>query len=68
MWDAPEPGIEPVSPALAGRFSTTEPPGSLPLYFLIWQSTTNVMISEVLKYLLNDELMQFLHMIFIFQK
>ena len=25
--DLPEPGIEPVSPALAGRFLTTEPPG-----------------------------------------
>ena len=27
MWDLPGPGIEPVSPALAGRFFTTEPPG-----------------------------------------
>ena len=27
MWDLPRPGLEPVSPALAGRFSTTEPPG-----------------------------------------
>ena len=27
MWDLPRPGIEPVSPALAGRFSTTVPPG-----------------------------------------
>ena len=27
MWDLPGPGIEPVSPALAGRFSTTAPPG-----------------------------------------
>ena len=27
MWDPPRPGLEPVSPALAGRFSTTEPPG-----------------------------------------
>ena len=25
--DLPDPGIEPVSPALAGRFFTTEPPG-----------------------------------------
>ena len=25
--DVPDPGIEPVSPALAGRFFTTEPPG-----------------------------------------
>ena len=27
MWDLPRPRIEPVSPALAGRFSTTVPPG-----------------------------------------
>ena len=27
MWDLPGPGLEPVSPALAGRFSTTVPPG-----------------------------------------
>ena len=27
MWDLPSPGLEPVSPALAGRFSTTAPPG-----------------------------------------
>ena len=27
MWDLPRPGFEPVSPALAGRFSTTAPPG-----------------------------------------
>ena len=27
MWDLPGPGIEPVSPALAGGFSTTAPPG-----------------------------------------
>ena len=27
MWDLPRPGLEPVSPALAGRFPTTAPPG-----------------------------------------
>ena len=27
MWDLPRPGLEPVSPALAGRLSTTTPPG-----------------------------------------
>ena len=27
MWDPPGPGIEPVSPALAGRLLTTGPPG-----------------------------------------
>ena len=27
MWDLPRPGLEPVSPALAGTVSTTVPPG-----------------------------------------
>ena len=27
MWDPPRPGLKPVSSALAGRFSTTAPPG-----------------------------------------
>ena len=27
MWDLPRPGLESMSPALAGRFSTTAPPG-----------------------------------------
>ena len=27
MWDLPKPGLEPVSPALAGGFSATAPPG-----------------------------------------
>ena len=27
MWDLPRPGLDPVSPALAGRLSTTVPPG-----------------------------------------
>ena len=35
MWDPPRPGLEPVSPALAGRLSTTAPPGKPPnLFFL----------------------------------
>ena len=33
MWDLPRPGLEPVSPALAGRFSTTVPPGKPSSYF-----------------------------------
>ena len=34
MWDLPGPGLEPVSPALAGGFLTTAPPGKFPVYFL----------------------------------
>ena len=32
MWDLPGPGIEPVSPALAGRFLTTVLPGKSPRF------------------------------------
>ena len=39
MWDLPRPGLEPVSPALAGRFSTTAPPGK-PLTVIIDQTRT----------------------------
>ena len=31
MWDLPRPGLEPMSPALAGRLPTTVPPGK-PLF------------------------------------
>ena len=34
MWDLPRPGLEPVSPALTGRFSTTAPPGKPEYKFL----------------------------------
>ena len=54
MWDLPRPGLEPVSPALACRFSTTAPPGkpstslifkanltvTLPLFTLLYVSLT----------------------------
>ena len=36
MWDLPRPGLEPVSPVLAGRFSTTVPPGKPDQSFLLW--------------------------------
>ena len=35
MWDPPRPGLEPVSPALAGGFLTTAPPGKPPAAVLI---------------------------------
>ena len=35
MWDPPGPGLEPVSPASAGRLSTTAPPGKPSLSALI---------------------------------
>ena len=33
MWDLPRPGLEPVSPALAGGFLTTVPPGKSQKHF-----------------------------------
>ena len=36
MWDLPRPGLEPVSPALAGRLSTTAPPGK-PNHRSFWE-------------------------------
>ena len=35
MWDLPGPGLEPMSPALAGGFLTTAPPGK-PRPFFNW--------------------------------
>ena len=53
MWDLPRPGLEPVSPALAGRFSTTAPPGKPPLIFLdiICFSSLSILIIAALSYL-----------------
>ena len=36
MWYLPGPGIEPMSPALAGGFFTTEPPGKPFCPFFDW--------------------------------
>ena len=37
MWDLPRPGLEPASPAPAGRLSTTAPPGKpKPLVFVFF--------------------------------
>ena len=49
MWDLLRPGLEPVSPALAGRFSTTAPPG---------KPCENVLIKNSI-YLLEIELFLF---------
>ena len=35
MWDLPRPGLKPVSPTLAGRLSTTAPPGKPTTHFLV---------------------------------
>ena len=49
MWDPPGPGLEPVSPALAGGFSTTAPPGKpLPLLLLLSFPASTVLKLEFL--------------------
>ena len=40
MWDPPRPGLELVSPALAGRFSTTAPPGKPQFHVFLKQQQT----------------------------
>ena len=42
MWDPPRPGLEPVFPALAGRFSTTAPPGKPHTSFIWFHSVFNI--------------------------
>ena len=39
MWDLPAPGIGPMSPALAGRFLTTGPPGKVLQHYFLNQLT-----------------------------
>ena len=46
MWDLPRPGLEPVSPALAGRFSTAAPPGKPPDLFDDSHSDRREVISQ----------------------
>ena len=40
MWDLPGPGLEPVSPALAGGFLTISPPGKPQLIFELNQTSS----------------------------
>ena len=51
MWDLPRPGLEPVSPALAGRFSTTAPPGKpRSVLFCLALSFTDFLLLSQLRY------------------
>ena len=56
MWDLPRPGLEPVSPALAGRCSTTTPPGK-PLNYFFIQTSSSLISSPAVCILLSIPLM-----------
>ena len=45
MWELPGPGLEPVSPALAGGFLTTVPPGSPTDYYFKYYQTINSLVA-----------------------
>ena len=51
MWDPPRPGLEPVSPALARRLSTTAPPGKPRVLFKKKKKTSTVVSSHISKYM-----------------
>ena len=47
-WDPPRPGLEPVSPALAGRLSTTAPPGKPRYCFKKWNDVIRALFRKIL--------------------
>ena len=47
MWDLPRPGLEPMSPALAGGFSTTAPPGKPHTSFLFHGILLSILLLSV---------------------
>ena len=49
MWDLPRPGLEPVSPALAGGFLTTAPPGKSETFISEGGRTEGGMLAWMLK-------------------
>ena len=53
MWDLPRPGHEPVSPALAGRFSTTAPSGKP--WFCNSYACITLEVSELSKFLCIED-------------
>ena len=54
LWDLPRPGIEPVSPALAGGFLTTGPPGKSTLVtfdVLFWRPQGEQRVCSLMNHL-----------------
>ena len=69
MCDLPRPGLEPVSPALAGRLPTTAPPGKPPVFLMMlsfsWMNASQLdrrlwSISKILEWLFLTALSDFI--------
>ena len=68
MWDLPGPGLERVSPALAGRFLTTAQPGkSLSIHFLKTSDLVNYCVA-ILILMMEDKYQHFQHIMFYYFK
>ena len=61
MWDLPRPGHEPVSPALAGGFSTTAPPGKPLNNLLLWFFVGSSPLIKILCYMDGNQGTRTLH-------
>ena len=51
MWDLPGLGLKPMSPALAGGFLTTEPPGKSPEFKFDYECELKMFLFFSQKYL-----------------
>ena len=60
MWDLPRPGLEPVSPALAGRLSTTAPPGK-PQDIFLYDHSVSIYQGQSLSFQFLDSFIFLLH-------
>ena len=63
-WDLPRPGLQPLSPALAGGFLTTAPPGKPTIFFLLLflQLFKNVKAILILQVYKKGCRLQFVHL------
>ena len=61
MWDLPEPGIEPMFPALAGGFLSTGPPGKYHLSFYNYYGIDKETEPERYEAVLNNNLLAILY-------